>query len=187
MKKSLKLYDIISGYDNVNDVTKSVELTRKARKDLYSYDKALLEATDLRYDYDEFQNIPDGRFVITHRNIDFDCLFKKDNNSDNLYVVFSGARPVGQKGPLFKRWSYYKFMDGSMLNIDDPMYKIYRELHCGWYYGNADEAYCDYIVEIVNKFAEQINAKNIIFFSSSGGGMPLYIVPAGYQAVSQWQ
>ena len=34
---------------------------------------------------------------------------------------------------VFSRWSYYKFLNGSMLNIADPMLELYPELKLGWY------------------------------------------------------
>lgn len=60
-------------------------------------------------------------------------------------------------------------MNGSMLNIDDPMYKLNRNLRVGWYYGTETENYCDYVAEIVKVFAKQNDFKDIVFLSSSGG------------------
>lgn len=59
-------------------------------------------------------------------------------------------------------------MNGSILNIDDPMCKLNRKLELGWYYGTETENYCDYVVDIVEIFAKQNGFKDIVFFASSG-------------------
>ena len=142
------------------------------RSDLFSYDKSLLDETGVILNFEDFGNAPDGRFTIPYKSVDFDCFFKRNKESDRLYVLFSGARTSKDPNPLFKRVSYYNFLDGSMLNIDDPMCRIYPQLDLGWYYGTKEESYCEYISEIVEEFAKRngIQNKNIIFFSSSGGG-----------------
>lgn len=101
--------------------------------------------------------------------IDFDCLFKRNHSSNKLFIIFNGSRDAGQ-APVFKRWSYYNYLESSLLNIDDPMCKINPKLTLGWYYGNENESYCDYIVDIVNEFAKQNDFKEVVFFASSGGG-----------------
>ena len=139
------------------------------RMDLLQRDENLLIDTDIKLNFKEFKNAPDGRFVISYKTIDFDCLFKRNHESNRLYVIFSGGRPENSS-PIFGRWSYYKYMNGSMLNIDDPMCKLNRKLRLGWYYGTETESYCDYIVEIVEVFAKQNGFKDIVFYASSGGG-----------------
>lgn len=166
MKKLLPMESISASLVDDNSLCKEID---KFRKDLFQYDNNLLVDTNINLNFNKFKDAPDGRFVIRHKNIDFDCLFKRNRESDRIYVVFSGSRPPDSP-PTFKRWSYYKYMNGSMLNIDDPMCKLYRELWMGWYYGTETESYCDYIVEIVQAFAEQNGFKNIVFFASSGGG-----------------
>ena len=166
MKKILPMKNIRAPLIGDNGLNEEID---KFRIDLFQYDKNLLVDTGIKLNFGEFKNAPDGRFVIPYKTIDFDCLFKRDHVSSRLYVVFSGARPANSP-PVFKRWSYYKYMNGSMLNIDDPMCKLNRELILGWYYGTETESYCDYIVEIVDIFAKQNGFKDIVFLSSSGGG-----------------
>lgn len=159
--------DLENDYDDALRIKKK---TDQVRSKLYSYDKKLLNPTNIKLNFKNFYNAPDGRFDIIYKNINFECLFKRKNDSETLYVFLNGARPAGDSKPLFARWSYYKYLNGSILNIDDPMCKINKELKIGWYYGNNDESYCDYIVDIVQEFAQQNCMNNIIFFGSSGGG-----------------
>lgn len=169
VKKLLKIGDIQPESANLFHLKEQADIFRS---EFQSYNKNLLNETNTVLSVDDFGNAPDGRFTISYNNIDFDCFFKRDRNSDRLYIVFSGSRAPGRMQPTFRRWTYHQYMDGSMLNIDDPMCKIYPKLNLGWYYGTKDESYCDYISEIVEEFAKRngIQNKNIIFFSSSGGG-----------------
>lgn len=167
-----KLLELINAKTTLESADKMKYELDKLRVEMLSHDKSLLVDKGTIISFDDFRNAPDGRFSISHKGVSFDCLFKRNDDSDRLYVVFSGLRQSGLSEPTFKRWSYYKYMNGSMLNIDDPMCKIHKELELGWYYGNEKESYCDYIAEIVTVFAQQNNIRktNIVFFASSGGG-----------------
>lgn len=170
MQKYAEMKNIIGDYKSTDNVKIAADLFRKK---LFSYDKYLLQETDICIDSTGYKEAPDGRFVISHKGVDFDCLFHRNrDNSDILYVILSGARTAGNSQPTFKRWSYYNFMDGHMLNIDDPMCRIHKNLSLGWYYGTKTECYCDYLSEIVEEFAYEngITNNNIIFYGSSGGG-----------------
>lgn len=118
--------------------------------------------------YMAISEISQGSFKLIHRNIEWD-IFINQKKSKNLYIILGGSRPKGS-GATFKRWSWCSFMDGNMLNIDDPMYKIYPELTLGWYYGDDCVDYCDYVVEIVKQACKIMNISNVIFYASSGGG-----------------
>lgn len=167
MQKYLGFANAVGKSDSFNNVKNE---TDSFRNDLYKYDRSLLENTGLKIEYDDLDKVPDGRFSISYKGVDFDCMYKRNTDSDTLYVVFSGTRPANAEEPTFKRWSYYAYMDGSMLNIDDPMCMQNKKLTLGWYYGTENKCYCDYIAEIVSAFAEKNGFKNIIFFASSGGG-----------------
>lgn len=158
--------DIIGSLVGDNSLCMEID---KFRMNLFQYDVNLLADTNIKINVEDFKDAPDGRFAIQYMNIDFDCLFKRNHESNRLYVILNGSRQADSP-PVFKRWSYYKYMNGSMLNIDDPMCKLHRELLLGWYYGTETESYCDYIVEIVQEFAKQNGFKDVVFFASSGGG-----------------
>lgn len=174
MNKILPMKSIHAPLIGDNSLNEEID---KFRMDLFHYDENLLIDTDIKLSLEEFKNAPDGRFVIPYKTIDFDCLFKRNYESNRLYVIFSGERPANSP-PVFKRWSYYKYMNGNMLNIDDPMCKLNRKLRLGWYYGTETENYCDYVVDMVEIFAKQNGFKDIVFLASSGGGMLPCIVPA---------
>lgn len=163
----IDLYNVTA---NPNDPMEMKNKIDKIRKSLCTHDKSLLENKNVHLSFENLSNAPDGRFDISYKEINFECLFKRKENSKKLYVFFSGWRKPNQNEPTFKRWSYYKYFDGSMLNIDDPMCKLYPQLGLGWYYGTADACFCDYLVDIINRFAEQNGYSEIVFISSSAGG-----------------
>lgn len=132
-------------------------------------DKSLLQIQKkIEYNNILDEDVPNGRFVIQYNNVDFDC-FYFHRNCKKLYVLLNGSRPVGTS-PVFKRWSWYTFMDGSVLNIDDPMCRDFPNLMLGWYWGSSNRSYRHDVVEIVKKFAEKNEFSDIVFYASSGGG-----------------
>lgn len=117
---------------------------------------------------------PQRVFVRRVNGVDFSCLFIK-GNGPYLYCIYNGAREYPYnyfKSPQIPRWSYFNFISGSVLGIDDPMYVDYSDLKLGWYYGTEERFYAQDSLSIVNDICqkENINPSNIIFFSSSGGG-----------------
>lgn len=114
------------------------------------------------------------RFAILFNNVRFDCLITpKPDKAQSLFVIFSGSRDIDtDKLPVFKRWSYYRFVDSIVLNIADPMFYKYENLNLGWYYGNQNESYIEYLSKIIKKVQSlfQIQDSNLFFFGSSGGG-----------------
>ena len=112
-------------------------------------------------------------FSIIKNGIKFDCLMTPiPPKPKSLFIIFSGTRNPTDYLPVFKRWSYYKFIDAIVLNIADPMFLEYKDLSLGWYYGNKDESYIEYLSEIIKKIQSLLNISNnhIFFFGSSGGG-----------------
>lgn len=101
-------------------------------------------------------------------------LYKKE--SPKLYIIFGGARTYNGKKrdvPYFNRWSYYSFLDGNLLIIEDPMFYKYNDLLLGWFYGTDKENGCreglTQLIQDIIKFLG-ISNDNVVFYSSSGGG-----------------
>lgn len=140
------------------------------RREMLFPEKKLLEyKEEIIVDIENIDSVPNGRFLILYKNVLFECFFM--GKQDKILNVFlNGA--LTQEAPQFNRWSYYKFIDGCMFNIADPMYRMYKDLKLGWYYGNKNINIREYIAYIVKRMAEflKINNQNIIFWGSSGGG-----------------
>lgn len=143
----------------------------KKRNELYNRNYELLSDKGQCIEINNIKKIEDGRFNTIVNDIEFECLFIR-KNAKSLYVQLSGSRELDDTLPIFKRWSYSSFMDGSVLSIADPMYRKFDKLKLGWYYGTKEEAYCNYIIQIIESIAKYIGIKNenIIFYASSGGG-----------------
>lgn len=152
----------------LNSVDTFCETIDTSRKQMLYTDYDLLNKTSrkIRLEEDELDN---GRFEIEFKGINFKCVFVHKENAP-LYVLFNGAKVGGNT--FLSRWSYYSFSNGSMLNIEDPMFDLYSDLNLGWYYGNSEKSYREIIAELVKEIAKKINVANseIIFAGSSGGG-----------------
>lgn len=123
-------------------------------------------------DLDKTKSLPNGRWDVEWGKINFECFFHK-KMSTKLYVFLNGAiSGEGVTAPMFRRWSYYKFVDGNIINISDPMYRMYDQLKLGWYYGNEVFDLRKKVADFVLAIAAKINIMqdDIIFVGSSGGG-----------------
>lgn len=116
------------------------------------------------------------RFSIDYSNYHFECLINMPNSEeigDSMFVIFSGARDLKKdRLPVFKRWSYHKFVDSIVLNIADPMFYKFNDLCLGWYYGDENESAIKLCADIIKKIQSllSISNKKLFFFGSSGGG-----------------
>lgn len=134
----------------------------------YTSDKNLLEPGGVYRNQIPNGEFPNGRFIMEYNEVNYECFFF-NKHKKRLYVVLNGARPIGES-PVFKRWSWYTFMDGSYLNIDDPMYEDFPSIKLGWYWGNCRRSYRHDVIEIVKMFTEKYNYTEVVFYGSSGGG-----------------
>lgn len=163
--------DIFSYMDNIwfNDVKEFIKNVDKYRNDMLMADENLLHLNEYIFDTDCITELHNGRICSQYRGYQFKSFFYR-KDSKYLYVILNGA--LTGKKPQFNRWSYYSFLDGSVLDIADPMYERYDELELGWYYGTNEENLRLYLAEYVIKIANflHIENANIIFWGSSGGG-----------------
>lgn len=145
------------------------EDVNRARMDMLEVDSGEIKQVENRVDLKTAKELPNGRLSIRYRDIDFECFFHY-NERKVLYVFLNGAK--GDSLPMFSRWSYYKFLSGSMLNISDPMYRKHDKLKLGWYYGTEETDLQQIVSDLVIEVAKLIGIEqhNIIFVGSSGGG-----------------
>lgn len=139
-----------------------------ARRDrLYSRDKTFLRDTGRSYQINNIELI-DGYFVVHHKGWHYDCLLHQKNGP--LFVILNAA--LSGTVPEFKRWTYYQFLPGSMLNIADPMYRAHKALKLGWWYGDEENNLRQYTAELILKIAKMMGISNhsIYLIGSSGGG-----------------
>ena len=168
-------------------LNKNIELYNKFKRD-YSCNKNIinnkLNKEFLLEDIDIF-HMSDKVFSINHCNTVFDCFFHLNSfYKDKLYVFLSGGREFKCRDkdnkiefndtlPRFKRWSFYSKLDGHLLVVDDPMYKLFDSLRIGWFYGTRDISYTTILSDIVLKFLSLLSIsklENLCFYGSSSGG-----------------
>ena len=144
------------------------------RKQYTIKDYTIINDSNVKININDINEIPEGRFEVLCHDVAFDCLYKSSSSKRMFVFLNGGGVSPSAVLPIFKRWSYYKYLDGCILNIADPMYKKYKgqKLDTAWYYGSEDEAYLEYIIEIVLKIAKVKSLRNqdIVFFGSSAGG-----------------
>lgn len=146
------------------------EQLKKARNNLLSPDREYLKDKNIFIDISNITaDLPNGRFYTIYNNIRFEMLFNYKKGLP-LIVVLNGSKT--SMYPEFKRWSWYTFFQGSMLNIADPMYDLYKDLNLGWYFGNDKVDIRRVIVDMILQITAYYNIpnKDIILYSSSGGG-----------------
>lgn len=154
-------------YDDYSQFIRNVDINRS---NMLEADNSMLsEKTLTIININEDFELSNGRIEINFKGIQFECFFHYKPSSV-LYVFLNGA--LTQRRPQFNRWSYYTFLDGSVLNIADPMYASYEDLILGWYYGNQDYNLREYVSELVKIIADKLGIlyEHIVFYGSSGGG-----------------
>lgn len=163
--------DLFCYMDNIwfNDIDVFKRSVDTHRSNMLSSDESLLYKKEQIIDIDEIEELQNGRICSFYKGYQFDSFFYR-KDSKYLYVILNGA--LTGKKPQFRRWSYYSFLDGSVLDIADPMYEKYDGLELGWYYGGNEDNLRSYLACYVKKIADYIQVKyeNIIFWGSSGGG-----------------
>ncbi len=162
--------DVFSYMNNIwfNDIQEFMKNVDNHRDDMLLVDESLLLKKHT-IDVDNIEELSNGILHSFYEGYQFDCFFYR-KESQYLYVILNGA--LTGKKPQFNRWSYYSFLDGSVLDIADPMYEKYAGLELGWYYGTDKENLRLHLANYVKKIADylQVRYDRVIFWGSSGGG-----------------
>lgn len=150
--------------------------------DSYEYDKFIDTSKNQRYannslklqqcitqsvSLDTISSPLPSLFCFEYLGWSFDFFYKHLDNSQNIYIIFSGA---SDNIPSFKRHSWNYFFDGSVLYISDPMLKKYNNLCLGWYLGDNNDDLYEMITDILYKIIKISEKINVICYGSSGGG-----------------
>ncbi len=109
--------------------------------------------------------------LVRIHGVNFECIHSNlQRGYKKLYVFFSsgGGR---KKGSEFHRWTWYKYLPGICLHVEDPMFRKFPELLTTWFYGDQEHPYLIYISEYLKKFAElfAIPVQDITCIGSSQG------------------
>lgn len=91
-----------------------IEEVEKFREDFLKYDNELIKLDSKPLDLDTASCLPNGCFNTYVDGIKFECFFH-NKQGNYLYVFLNGARRRMKEKQVFSRWSYYKFLNGSML------------------------------------------------------------------------
>ncbi|HHV73024.1 MAG TPA: hypothetical protein GXX38_10540 [Clostridia bacterium] len=169
------LEDIACEYDSEGTAANLAEILEVYRHQQYrSADASVLTTESVRIDYACISKVPDGRFHTEVDGVRFECFYHA-SEYDYLYVVLDTMRDdeTIAHGPLprFFKWSWYTFLRGHLLSIEDPMY-FESDTPVGWFYGTHERDYRDATAKLVTSVARCLGISNerIIFYSISSGG-----------------
>lgn len=188
------IYDVFEDY-NFNNYDEFAKLAHDSYDKLTKRDYVINNDRCPNYELKTLcKDVLHDRFSINVDGVKFDCLMTPYDITkvNSLFVIFSGARSVKNDVlPVFKRWSYYKFIDSAVLNIADPMFNEYEDLALGWYYGSKSQSYIEYASLIVERVRSILNIErnNLYLFGSSGGGyialqLSMYISNANHIVIN---
>ena len=160
--------DIFSGIEFNDKMCNEITAARKSK---FVFDKTVLTQENIHFELNDLPEFKTGRYNTDINSAHFE-FFISIKKSDNLYVFPGPGRARGNEFPHFPRCSYHTFLDGSAIWLEDPMYFTFPNLYLGWGYGTEEENYREYSAELIKRIAEKLGVenRNIIFFSSSGGG-----------------
>lgn len=116
---------------------------------------------------------------IIHEGTAYEFVIRLSSDNDRLICFGSGAHPRNLKTskgelikpPYFDRWSWYEFVDESIIAYADPSFYYDDNITLGWFVGK-ETWYLEVIGKIIKNIAKnrKISNENILFFGSSGGG-----------------
>lgn len=176
-KNMYPIYDEI--YADTTNGFSGIEFKEKLIQyhDSLIMDKVILENKNIVIQYDEFCEVPEGRFTVIRDDVRMESLFISCPLSDKLFVVLLGARMYNgamMRIPRFDMWSWSRQLNVNYLCIEDPMYFKYNDppVTTGWYYGDENINYREYIANLIEKICniKDINIKNIKIYGTSAGG-----------------
>ena len=118
----------------------------------------------------------ENRLLLKLNNIKFDSLFIPNNirnNQFNILYVFLAAGGRQEDKVRFDGWSWCTNLDGDLLCIEDPTYKLLLKSHkpmmTGWYFGDGGCSYLELISNFCNKLLLKGIYGKIIFHGTSAG------------------
>lgn len=117
---------------------------------------------------------------VNHNNVKYEFLVRFSSTIKNLICFGSGSYDP-KKGilpPIYRRHSWQKVFEESVIYYNDPT--LYNDLNLtlGWGVGKNEEWYLPIIADIISILAKKngTEPENILFFGSSGGGFTAIIL-----------
>lgn len=166
--KLFTFFDDRFTWDNYSKQIKDIRQTRSA-------DKRIVAQNSVLYDLDS-DSLPQKRFFSDIGSAHFEC-FLNIGKEKRLVVFLNGARTINQGKalqtlPFFTRWSFYNYIDHSILAITDPMFYTFPDCKLGWYLGTQKENYRRYTAQLIKNIAGKLGIAedDIVIYGSSGGG-----------------
>ena len=155
---------------------KNVRAKIEKERSKLNVSKDYLKDNGININYKNLENVPEGRFTVYRDDFRMESCFISAKNSDELIVVFAGARSRGKAKvanlPQLQMWSWAYSLGSNYLYIEDPMYYKYDMLTQGWYYSGKGDICRKYVADLIKKIASIKNITNdkIKLYGLSAGG-----------------
>lgn len=128
--------------------------------------------TELLRIYDTTQSI-----AIMNEGVCYPFCIKLNKNSKKLVIFLPGAFNRETSNEVkFQRSTYFSEIEHNCIALFDPTLFLNNDISIGWFQGEDSKDYLVFLIGIISKIIEdlEIEKKNIIFFSTSAGGIPAF-------------
>lgn len=126
--------------------------------------------------YSAYKSVKKGEFFVHFDGVMYPFKWDMLAGLDAPMVFFTPGRTIrGKPVPIFQRSSYFDLLDGyNCVSCFDPTLFKDSEINLAWFQGDRKRFYALEIAAIWAKFVEkmQIDAAKILYYGSSGGGIP---------------
>lgn len=129
------------------------------------------EISDFKFPYDERFGLE-----IINKDVKYEFLIRLSSTNDNLIVFGAGAfersGPKKLDPPVFRRHSWDRNFEESVLFYNDPTIYLDPNMRVGWGVGTPDNYYLEVMAKIIENIGKSADIKNenMVFFGGSGGG-----------------
>ena len=114
-----------------------------------------------------FNDTPEKMNIKT-QNFTFETLYIPKNNLPEgqprkIFVLLSsGGRIIPDT--RFDRWSIYGYCNADIICVEDPMYKLYKKMTTGWYFGTKEHSIVHELKQIIDKILQDRICRVVLLF-----------------------
>ena len=126
----------------------------------------------------------DNELFIVKKGVVFPLKVYLEKNCDELVIFFPGAFNREKNTiPKYLRSTYSKMIKRNTIILFDPTLFLDSEIGIGWFQGKVENDYTQLLEIILTEIVSVlgIDYKNILFFSTSAGGIPALRIAKNFQ------
>ncbi|MDM1335741.1 hypothetical protein HXZ93_06790 [Acinetobacter pseudolwoffii] len=119
----------------------------------------------------------DQEISIINEGVCYPFSLKLNEKSNKLIVFLPGAFNKNLSNEVkFQRSSYFSELSENCISFFDPTLFLNNDIGIGWFQGEKNKDYIVFVAKILLFIVDQkkINSSDIVFFSTSAGGIPAF-------------